>query len=104
MSNTIVFRMSDGSELSKLDAKLKKAYTENAKVRFVFDLTNLNLNGAGNIAKVLELVKKYKSEEHKLECIDIACPKSHTMKRELIKKCVKMAKIKKPVYIIEKYN
>lgn len=96
--------MSDSSELSTLDTKLRKAYTDNTKVRFVFDLTNLNLKGAGNIAKVLELVKKYKSEEHKLVCIDIVCPKSHTMKRGLIKRCVKMAKIKKPVYIIEKYN
>ena len=102
MSKIIKFNFSDSSEIPSLDAKLKKAYSENEKVKFVFDLSNLNVRDAGNISKVLELVKKYKKEEHKLECIDIVCPKSHTMKRELIKKCIKLAKIKKPVYLVEK--
>lgn len=102
MSKTIKFNFSDSSEIPSLDAKLKKAYAENDKVKFAFDLTKLNVKDAGNISKVLDLIKKYKNEEHKLECIDIACPKSHTMKRELIKKCIKLAKVKKPVYLVEK--
>ena len=75
---------------------------ENEKVRFVFDLSNLNVTDAGNIPKIINLVEKYKPYEHKLECIDIVCPKSHTMKRNMIKKCIKMAKIGKPVYLVEK--
>jgi hypothetical protein len=102
MSKTIKFNFSDSSEIPSLDAKLKKAYAENDKVKFSFDLTKLNVKDAGNITKVLDLIKKYKNDEHKLECIDIACPKSHTMKRELIKKCIKLAKVKKPVYLVEK--
>jgi hypothetical protein len=102
MSKTIKFNFSDSSEIPSLDGKLKKAYSENEKVRFIFDLTNLNVRDAKNITKVLDLIKKYKDEEHKLECIDIVSPKSHGMKRELIKKCIKLANIKKPVYLIEK--
>ena len=102
MSKVVKFNFSDSSEIPTLDAKLKKAYEENSKVRFVFDLTNLNVSDAGNIPKIIKLIEKYKPHEHKLECIDIACPKAHTMKRNLIKKCIKMAKIGKPVYLVEK--
>ena len=102
MSKTIKFNFSDSSEIPSLDGKLKKAYSENEKVKFVFDLSNLNVRDASNITKVLELIKKYKNEEHKLECIDIACPKSHSLKRKLIKNCIKLANIKKPVYLVEK--
>ena len=102
MSNIAVFRISDSSELSKLDDKLSKTYKNNNKVRFVFDLTDLDFQSVGNIGKVLDLVKKFKNEEHKLESIEIVCPKSHKMKREIIKRCVKSAKIRKPVYIIDK--
>ena len=102
MSKVVKFNFSDSSEIPSLEGKLKKAYQENDKVRFVFDLCNLNVSDAGNIPKIIGLVEKYKPYEHKLECIDIACPKSHTMKRNLIKKCIKMAKIGKPVYLVEK--
>ena len=102
MSKVVKFNFSDSSEIPTLDAKLKSAYEQNDKVRFVFDLSNLNVSDAGNIPKIISLVEKYKSQEHKLECIDIACPKAHTMKRNLIKKCIKMAKIGKPVYLVEK--
>jgi hypothetical protein len=102
MSKVVKFNFSDSSEIPSLEGKLKKAYEENEKVRFVFDLSNLNVTDAGNIPKIINLVEKYKPHEHKLECIDIVCPKSHTMKRNLIKKCIKMAKIGKPVYLVEK--
>tara|TARA_Y100000310_G_C20295547_1_gene629201 strand:+ start:113 stop:424 length:312 start_codon:yes stop_codon:yes gene_type:complete len=102
MSKVVKFNFSDSSEIPLLDSKLKNAYEQNSKVRFVFDLTNLNVSDAGNIPKIINLVEKYKNQEHKLECIDIVCPKSHTLKRNLIKKCIKMAKIGKPVYLVEK--
>ena len=102
MSKVVKFNFSDSSEIPSLEGKLKKAYEENEKVRFVFDLSNLNVKDAGNIPKIINLVEKYKPHEHKLECIDIVCPKSHTMKRNMIKKCIKMAKIGKPVYLVEK--
>lgn len=102
MTKVVNFNFSDSSEISQLDKRLVKIYAENDKVKFVFDVTNLTVSGTGNITKVLELVKKFKSQEHKLECIDIACPKSHIMKREIIKKCIKMAKVKRPIYLIEK--
>ena len=102
MSKVIKFNFSDSSEIPSLDKKLKTAYEQHNKVKFVFDLSNLNVSDAGNIPKIISLVEKYKPQEHKLECIDIACPKSHTMKRNVIKKCIKMAKITKPVYLVEK--
>jgi len=101
MSKVIKFNFSDSSEIPVLDAKLKKAYEDNPKVRFVFDLSNIKVSDAGNIPKIISLIEKYKPNEHKLECIDIVCPKSHAMKRNLIKKCIKMAKIGKPVYLTE---
>jgi len=102
MTKTVKFNFSDSSEIPSLDVKLKKAYSENDKVKFVFNLTNLNVRDASNITKVIDLIKKYKGDEHKLECIEIACPKSHSIKRELIKKCIKMSKVNKPIYLIEK--
>jgi len=102
MSKTVKINFSDSSQINSLDNKIRNAYAENSKVKFVFDLTKLNVTDAGNITKFINLVEKYKSEEHKLECIDIACPKSHTLKRQLIKKCVKAAKVSKPVYLVEK--
>jgi len=102
MSKVVKFNFSNSSEIPTLEDKLRKAYEENDKVKFVFDLCNLNVTDAGNISKIISLVEKFKSHEHKLECIDIACPKAHTMKRNLIKKCIKMAKIGKPVYLVEK--
>jgi len=102
MSKVVKFNFSDSSEIPALDTKLKKAYEENDKVKFIFDLSNINASDAGNISKIIKLVEKYKPYEHKLQCIDIVCPKSHTIKRNLIKKCIKMAKIGKPVYLVEK--
>jgi hypothetical protein len=102
MSKVVKFNFSDSSEIPTLDGKIRAAYEQNDKVRFVFDLSNLNVSDAGNIPKIIALVDKYKPHEHKLECIDIACPKAHLMKRNIIKKAIKMAKIGKPVYLIEK--
>lgn len=102
MSKVVKFNFSDSSEIPKLDEKLRIAYETNDRVRFIFDLCNLNVSDAGNIPKIIALIEKYKPYEYKLECIDIACPKSHVVKRNLIKKCIKMAKIGKPVYLVEK--
>ena len=78
------------SKVEKDTEKLASAYSISGRI------------SAQVIPKIIKLVEKYKSEEHKLICIDIACPKSHTIKRNLIKKCVKAAKVSKPVYLIEK--
>ena len=102
MSKIVKIDFSDSSQIQILDNKIRKAYAENNKVKFIFDLTNLSVTDAGNITKFINLVEKYKSEEHKLECIDIVCPKSHTLKRSLIKKCIKAAKVAKPVYLVER--
>jgi len=102
MSKVVKFNFSNSSEIPMLDQQIRDSYMENDKVRFVFDLTDLNISDAGNIPKIISLVEKYKPHEHKLECIDIACPKVHVMKRNLIKKCIKLAKINKPVYLVEK--
>ena len=102
MTKIVKINFSDKSQLDNLDLQIKKAYTENDKVKFVFDLTNLSVADASNITIFIKLIEKYKSEEHKLECIDFVCPKSHTIKRSLLKKCVKMAKVSKPVYLVEK--
>ena len=102
MTKTVKINFSDSSQIEMLDENIKNAYKENDKIKFIFDLTNLTITDAGNITKFIKLVEKYKSEEHKLECIDIVCPKSHSLKRSLIKKCVKSIKVSKPVYLIEK--
>ena len=102
MTKIVIINFSDSSQIKSLDDKIQKAYKENDKIKFIFDLTKLNVTDAGNITKFIKLVEKYKSEEHKLECIDIVCPKSHTLKRSLIKKCVKSIKVSKPVYLVEK--
>lgn len=102
MSKVLKFDFSDSSEIPSLDGKIKAAYEQNDKVKFIFDLRNLNVSDAGNIPKIIALVEKYKPHVHKLECIDIVCPKAHVMKRNIIKKAIKMAKIGKPVYLIEK--
>jgi hypothetical protein len=102
MSKVVKFNFSNSSEIPLLDNKLKEAYQQNDKVRFVFELTDLNVSDASNIPKIINLVEKHKNNEHKLESIDIVCPKSHSIKRNLIKKCIKMAKIGKPVYLVEK--
>ena len=102
MSKTVKINFSDSSQIQSLDNKIRKAYAENDKVKFVFDVTNLGVADASNITKFINLIEKYKSEEHKLECIDIVCPKSHTLKRNFIKKCVKAAKVSKHVYLVEK--
>ena len=102
MSKVVKIDFSNSSQIQMLDDKIKKAYCENNKVKFIFDLTNLSVTDAGNVTKFINLVEKYKTEEHKLDCIDIVCPKSHTIKRNLIKKCVKAAKVSKPVYLVER--
>lgn len=101
MSKHIKIALSGGQDLSVLDSKIKQGYEQNNKVRFIFDVTNTNMNDVGNVAKIMSMVEKYKSHEHKLECIDIVCPKSHVLKRNFIKKCIKMAKVSKPVYLVE---
>ena len=102
MSKTVKINFSDSSQINSLDDKIRRAYRDNSRVKFVFDLTSLKVTDAGNITKFINLIEKYKSEDHKLECIDIACPKSHTLKRTLIKKCIKAAKVSKPVYLVER--
>ena len=96
----ISFDISNSDELKTLDSKLSDAYANNNNIVFSFNLTKLTVNNTNNLTTVLSLVKKYKSQEHKLKHIDIVCPKSHTIKREIIKKCIKSIKINKPVYLV----
>ena len=96
----ISFDISNSDELKTLDSKLSDAYANNNNIVFSFNLTKLTVNNTNNLTTVLSLVKKYKSQEHKLKHIDIVCPKSHTIKREIIRKCIKSIKINKPVYLV----
>lgn len=98
--NKISFDISNSVELLNLDDKLKQAYEEHDNIIFSFDLTRLTVKNTNNLNIVLTLVKKYKNQEHKLKHIDIVCPKSHTIKRQIIKKCIKAIKINKPVYLV----
>ena len=96
----ISFDISNSVELLNLDDKLKEAYDKHDNIVFSFDLSRLTVKNTNNLNIVLSLVKKYRAQEHKLKHIDIVCPKSHTIKREIIKKCIKTIKINKPVYLV----
>jgi hypothetical protein len=96
----INFDISNSEQLKTISDKLDKAYSENDSVIFCFNITNLTVNNTNNLGTVLSLVKKYKSQEHKLKNIDIICPKNHTIKREIVKKCIKSIKINKPIYLV----
>ena len=96
----ISFDISNADELKSLDSKLSDAYENHSNVVFSFNLTRMTVNNTNNLSMVLSLVKKYKDQEHKLKHIDIVCPKSHTIKREIVKKCIKSIKINKPVYLV----
>ena len=96
----ISFDISNADELKSLDSKLTSAYEQHDNIVFSFNLTKMTVNNTNNLSMVLSLVKKYKDQEHKLKHIDIVCPKSHTIKREIVKKCIKSIKINKPVYLV----
>ena len=96
----ISFDISNSNELRTLDDKIKTAYENNDNIVFSFNLSRMTVSDTGNLNLVLGLVKKYKHQEHKLKHIDIVCPKSHTIKRELVKKCIKAIKLNKPVYLV----
>lgn len=85
-----------------IDDKLKKAYDTYNNIIFEFDVTNITISNINVIPQILKLITKYKHKEYKLKCIDIKCPKIQTIKRKLIKDCVRIAskQITKPVYII----
>ena len=99
---TVKFDLKDMKAMGKLDETVKDAYEKNDKVKFIFNVTDVSVSDAKNINHIMKIIEKHKSQEHKLESIEIICPKSHVIKRELIKKCVKMAKVKKPTYLLEK--
>lgn len=89
-------------DFKDIDEKLKKAYDTYHNIVFEFDVTNIPLTNINVIPQTLKLISKYKHNEHKLKCVDIKCPKSQTIKRKLIKDCIRIAskQITKPVYII----
>ena len=100
MAVKISFDISNNDELNTLDSKLQAAYEKHDQVVFSFNLSRLTVNNTGNLGTVLALVKKYRHQEHKLKHIDIVCPKTHKIKREIVKKCIKSIKINKPVYLV----
>lgn len=89
-------------DFKDIDEKLKNAYDSYNIIVFEFDVTNIPMTNLNVVPQILKLISKYKHNEHKLKCIDIKCPKSQTIKRKLIKDCIRIAskQITKPVYII----
>jgi len=100
-SNRVTFNMTS-SDFTQMDRRLKEAYNKYNNITFEFDVTNIPMTNINVIPQILKMISKYKKEEHKLQCIDIKCPKTQVIKRKLIKDCVSIAskRITKPVYII----
>ena len=102
MAEKIRFDVSKMIDPSILNKNVSEAYKKHDKVKFIFDVTNVSMKDAQNINNIMAIVDRHKNDTHKLESIDIVCPKSHRLKRELVKKCVKIAKVEKPTYLVEK--
>lgn len=99
----IYINLSNGMNIEELDKKIANTYsTTKEGFTFVFDVTKASAANLGNIGKLIKLIDKYKGADGALKQVDIVCPKNQIVKRGIIKKCVKMAKSKKPIYLVEK--
>ena len=104
MVKKIYIDTSKFNSFSDIEKKIEDTYINNNDIILVFDVTNTSINNIGDIPKIIKLNKKFKKYEHKLKHTDIICPKTHNIKRGIIKKCVKTVKSPKPVYLIEEYK
>jgi len=101
----IIIDTSKCQSVSDIEKRIETAYrdsTKNNDITLVFDVTRANATSIGNIPKLIKLIEKFKKDEHKLKQVDIVCPKAHSIKRGIIKKCVKSSKQNKPIFLVEK--